>query len=193
MITRFELVSGRRLTFQRTQKHQRVDAHLTGENIHGIKGEVSLSTLNTGQIARTDVEVFSKPFLTQSSGMPDVAQSRTQHRFERIRHQPSVSLSSDDFQVVIASTKVQTMSSYTRRKCPVHNSSKPTDAILPECTCGIHAAAKAAIALRPIPDLAIKTGASVAAAIAVQRAGFTDQADLFLTSLERTVFEANGD
>lgn len=84
------------------------------------------------------------------------------------------------------------MSSYTRRKCPIHNTSKPTDAILSECTCGIHAAAKAAIALRPIPDLAINTGASVAAAIAMQRAGFADQVGLLLTSLERSVFEANG-
>lgn len=84
------------------------------------------------------------------------------------------------------------MSSYTRKKCPAHNGPKPSDAVLLECTCGIRAAAKAAIDLRPIPDLAINTGATVAAAIALRRAGFENQASRMLASVEQTVVEANG-
>lgn len=84
------------------------------------------------------------------------------------------------------------MSSYTRKKCPAHNGFKPSDAALRECTCGIRAAAKAAINLRPIPDLAAETGATVAAAIALREAGFENQAGIMLASVEQTVVEANG-
>lgn len=64
--------------------------------------------------------------------------------------------------------------------------------MLAECTCGMRAAARSSIAMRPIPDLAARTGADVAAAIALARAGLAEHADSLLASVERTVAEANG-
>ena len=84
------------------------------------------------------------------------------------------------------------MSSYTRRKCPTHHGIAPSNAALRECICGIRAAARDAINLRPIPDLAVGTGATVAAAIALRRSGFENQASKVLASVEETVVQANG-
>lgn len=56
----------------------------------------------------------------------------------------------------------------------------------------MRAAAKQAIAVRPIPELAARTGAAVAAALAFKRAGLADQAGHLLASVEQTVVEANG-
>ena len=56
----------------------------------------------------------------------------------------------------------------------------------------MRAAAKKAIALRPIPDLAARTGAAVAAAIALKSVGMTEPAGSLLASVERSVAEANG-
>lgn len=56
----------------------------------------------------------------------------------------------------------------------------------------MRAAAKEAIAVRPIPELAARTGAAVAAALALKRSGLADQAGHLLASVEQTVVEANG-
>jgi len=85
--------------------------------------------------------------------------------------------------------------SYTRQKCPAHSDPAPAEAAHTKCVCGLRAsarAARAAIALRPIPDLAVRTGAAVAAAIALRDAGVEEQARTLLASVERTVAEANG-
>lgn len=74
------------------------------------------------------------------------------------------------------------MSSYTRRRCPAHSSLNPADAATAECTCGIRAAAHAAIAVRPIPKEAIRAGATVAASIALRHAGLDTEAKQLLSS-----------
>lgn len=56
----------------------------------------------------------------------------------------------------------------------------------------MRAAAKKAITMRPIPDLAARTGAAVAAAIALDSVGMTEPAGSLLASVERSVAEANG-
>lgn len=99
-----------------------------------------------------------------------VAHLRTQDRLERFLHHSSIKSGSDHFQVVIASTNVSHMNSYTRRKCPLHSTTMTST----ECTCGIRQAAEAAVALRPIPIDAICTGGTVAVELALRIAHGSD-------------------
>lgn len=71
------------------------------------------------------------------------------------------------------------MSSDTRRNCPAHRSSGTAEAVATDCNCGLRAA-RAAVAMRPIPKEAVRTGATFAASLALRRAGLGDLADQLL-------------
>lgn len=151
----------------RVEQHQRCHAQLVSEHIHGVQREVPLPALDPGQVSRRDPKLLGQPLLSQPSGTTEVAHLRTEDRLESIRHSNSVLVGTDDFQVVIASTTVHGMRSDTRRNCPAHGALNPADAATANCTSSMRAAL-AAIAVRPIPAVAIESAAAAGAAMALR-------------------------